>query len=197
MPPSQQESCNADVHEIASSSDAFSPFRGFYGRSVRLPVRVVGSQRGQSASRATFAPHSPTRHRRRRTVRAEFAGSPADDALLPSPLCDPKRCWATCSTWTRATSTAISRNFVRFSVTRCRRRNGFSHGFFPPPNASARPKNRKKRDAHYSGRCKRTTKKRQLTTTASGLILDQSPDVPGRLHDSPCSKSMTILAAGV
>jgi len=46
-----------------------------------------------------------------------------------------------------------------------------------------RPKNRKKRDAHYSGRRKRTTKKRQLTTTASGLIVDQSPAVPGRQHD--------------
>lgn len=46
-----------------------------------------------------------------------------------------------------------------------------------------RPKEKKKRNAHYSGRRKRTTKKRQVTVTPSGLILDQSPSVPGRVHD--------------
>lgn len=46
-----------------------------------------------------------------------------------------------------------------------------------------RPQDKKKRDAHYSGRRKRTTKKRQITTTPAGLILDQSPGVPGRVHD--------------
>jgi hypothetical protein len=46
-----------------------------------------------------------------------------------------------------------------------------------------RPQEKKKRDAHYSGRRKRTTKKRQVTVTPAGLILDQTPGVPGRVHD--------------
>lgn len=46
-----------------------------------------------------------------------------------------------------------------------------------------RPQEKKKRDAHYSGRRKRATKKRQITVTAAGLILDQTPAVPGRVHD--------------
>lgn len=46
-----------------------------------------------------------------------------------------------------------------------------------------RPKNRKKRDDPYWGRRKRPTKKRQVTVTAWGLIVDQSPSVPGRQHD--------------
>lgn len=46
-----------------------------------------------------------------------------------------------------------------------------------------RPQDKKKRDAHYSGRRKRTTKKRQVTVTPAGIILDQSPGVPGKTHD--------------
>lgn len=53
-----------------------------------------------------------------------------------------------------------------------------------------RPKDKKKRDAHYSGRRKRTTKKRQErreqasdAVTHAGILLDQSPGVPGRVHD--------------
>jgi hypothetical protein len=46
-----------------------------------------------------------------------------------------------------------------------------------------RPKDKTKRNAHYSGRRKRPTKKRQVIVTSSGLILDQSPSVPGRVHD--------------
>lgn len=46
-----------------------------------------------------------------------------------------------------------------------------------------RPQEKKKRDAHYSGRRKRMTKKRQVTTTPAGLILDQTPGVPGSVHD--------------
>ena len=46
-----------------------------------------------------------------------------------------------------------------------------------------RPNDKTKRNAHYSGRRKRPTKKRQVIVTSSGLILDQSPSVPGRVHD--------------
>jgi hypothetical protein len=46
-----------------------------------------------------------------------------------------------------------------------------------------RPRDKKRRTSHYSGKKKRHTLKQIITATPSGLILDQSPAVGGRCHD--------------
>jgi len=46
-----------------------------------------------------------------------------------------------------------------------------------------KPKDPEKRKADYSGKKKRHTRKQLLTTTATGIIVDQSPSVGGRTHD--------------
>src|SRR6476659_1756971 len=46
-----------------------------------------------------------------------------------------------------------------------------------------KPKDQQKRKADYSGKKKRHTRKQLLTTTVSGIIVDQSPSVGGRTHD--------------
>ena len=46
-----------------------------------------------------------------------------------------------------------------------------------------RPKNRKKRRAHYSGKRKRRTVKTQLTVNSKGLIIHKSRHVRGSMHD--------------
>jgi DDE superfamily endonuclease/Helix-turn-helix of DDE superfamily endonuclease len=46
-----------------------------------------------------------------------------------------------------------------------------------------RPKNKKKRKTHYSGKRKRHTVKTQLTVNADGLIIHQTQHVKGSMHD--------------
>jgi hypothetical protein len=46
-----------------------------------------------------------------------------------------------------------------------------------------KPKDQQKRKDDYSGKKKRHTRKQVLTTTATGIIVDQSPSVGGRTHD--------------
>ena len=46
-----------------------------------------------------------------------------------------------------------------------------------------RPKNKHKRQTHYSGKKKRHTVKTQLTVNAVGLIIHQTMHVKGSMHD--------------
>jgi hypothetical protein len=46
-----------------------------------------------------------------------------------------------------------------------------------------KPKDKLKRKSDYSGKKKRHTLKQLITTTPSGIIVDQSPSVGGRTHD--------------
>ncbi|MBI4550759.1 MAG: transposase [Candidatus Latescibacteria bacterium] len=46
-----------------------------------------------------------------------------------------------------------------------------------------KPQDAEKRRSHYSGKRKRHTRKQLVTTTPSGIIVDQSPSVAGRVHD--------------
>ena len=46
-----------------------------------------------------------------------------------------------------------------------------------------RPKNKRKRKTHYSGKKKRHTVKTQLTVNADGLIIHQTQHVKGSMHD--------------
>lgn len=46
-----------------------------------------------------------------------------------------------------------------------------------------KPRNKQKRKDEYSGKKKRHTRKQLVTTTRSGLIVDQSPAVGGKAHD--------------
>ena len=46
-----------------------------------------------------------------------------------------------------------------------------------------KPKDKLKRKSDYSGKKKRHTRKQLITTTPSGIIVDQSPSVGGRTHD--------------
>lgn len=46
-----------------------------------------------------------------------------------------------------------------------------------------KPKNKQKRKSDYSGKKKRHTRKQLVTSTPSGIIVDQSPSVGGRVHD--------------
>jgi hypothetical protein len=46
-----------------------------------------------------------------------------------------------------------------------------------------KPKNKEKRKSDYSGKKKRHTRKQVVTSTPSGIIVDQSPSVGGRTHD--------------
>ena len=46
-----------------------------------------------------------------------------------------------------------------------------------------RPKNRKKRKTHYSGKKKKHTVKKQVIVNKKGLIIYQSMYFPGRKHD--------------
>ena len=46
-----------------------------------------------------------------------------------------------------------------------------------------KPTDKQKRKDEYSGKKKRHTRKQIITTTRSGLIVDQSPSVGGRTHD--------------
>jgi hypothetical protein len=46
-----------------------------------------------------------------------------------------------------------------------------------------KPKDKLKRKSDYSGKKKRHTRKQLITTTPSGIIVDQSPSIGGRTHD--------------
>jgi hypothetical protein len=46
-----------------------------------------------------------------------------------------------------------------------------------------KPKNKEKRKSDYSGKKKRHTRKQLITSTPTGIIVDQSPSVGGRTHD--------------
>jgi hypothetical protein len=46
-----------------------------------------------------------------------------------------------------------------------------------------KPKNKEKRKSDYSGKKKRHTRKQIVISTPSGIIVDQSPSMGGRLHD--------------
>lgn len=46
-----------------------------------------------------------------------------------------------------------------------------------------KPKEKQKRKSDYSGKKKRHTRKQLITTTPTGIIIDQSPGVGGRTHD--------------
>jgi len=50
----------------------------------------------------------------------------------------------------------------------------------------SRPKNKRKRKTHYSGKKKRHTVKTQLNVNAVGLIIHQTQHVKGSLHDYFC-----------
>lgn len=52
-----------------------------------------------------------------------------------------------------------------------------------------KPQNKQKRKDDYSGKKKRHTRKQVVTGTRSGLIVDQSPAVGGRMHDFAAFKS--------
>jgi hypothetical protein len=60
-----------------------------------------------------------------------------------------------------------------------------------------RPKDPQKRKNDYSGKKKRHTLKQIITTTPSGIILDQSPSRGGRCHDFRAFKEHVADAGGV
>lgn len=55
-----------------------------------------------------------------------------------------------------------------------------------------RPENKRKRNAHHSGKKKRFTVKTQIATTKQGIVVHVSQTVPGRGHDYPLFKTSRL-----